>query len=440
MKHFRWLTVMIMLIAVPAFAQDDFDFARLSRLVESGRMEEAYHLADDYSDTYAGDVRFDFYYGIAAIGSGHVGVGVFALDRVLMQRPGLARARLEYARGLFLQGDDRRARRQFEIVLAQDPPTIVSGRIERYMVAIDRRADRYRTTVSGYIGTKFGFDGNVNRGPDARSVDLGFGTLLLDPQNLDQDDVFYGVDGGVNISRPVVPGLNLIASLVGSIHENEDESDFDTSRGRGRIGLRWIQDRHRVAGFFGAERFYLGGEGYQYSGEFLGNYRYRLGNRRSVHATVQTIQLRHDTVEELDSTLWFIGGGFSDSWKMTWNPRGRVTILFGQENAEENSRRALALAERDIIEFRGRFAATPAPEWELTSSVRWRSSEYETNTFPFTKTRDEDFYSMSVNLNWRLTAQWRIGPRIAYSRNDSNLDLFEYERNVAEIRARYTFF
>ena len=441
MDRLRWTVLAAMLAAMPVQAANGLSLDRLRGLVEAGRMEQAYELAADHLAEQSGNLRFDFYYGLAAVDTGHVGEGVFALERVLMRRPGLDRARLEYARGLFLQGDDRKAQRQFEIVLANDPPPAVVDRVERYLAAIERRADSYRATVTGHVGTAVGYDDNVNRAPESQLIDLGFGTLQLGSSSREQDAAFLEVNGRVDISRPLRPGLNVVASLRGDVRWHDDQSQFDTSRGGGRLGLRWTGGGHRLSGFLEGDRLYVGNDAYQSAGGLSGHYRYRLADRTALHGLARWTRLRYDDLGVLDSDLYQLGAGLSHGWRGAWNPHGRVTVLVGEEEPDDDSsRRARALAQRDIVELRGRFAVNPAPNWSLATSVRWRNSEYDTNTFPFTEARDEDYYRVRVDLDWQPTVHWRVGPFVSYSENDANIGLYDYERSVAGLEARYTFF
>ncbi|MDZ7748431.1 MAG: hypothetical protein U5K43_05965 [Halofilum sp. (in: g-proteobacteria)] len=210
---------------------------RLAELLDQGRFEAAWQLANENLAEHGGEPGFDFYYGLAAIETGRIAEAVFALERALIANPRLRTARLELARALFLQQDDLRARRQFEIVLAHQPPPTVVSAVERYLAAMDRRADRYRTTVTGWLETELGYDDNVNRAPDVDSVDLAFGTLLLDESQQGLESAFLRVAGDVQVSRPLRPGLNAIAGVGGEVRSLADESEFDTRLGRGRAGL-----------------------------------------------------------------------------------------------------------------------------------------------------------------------------------------------------------
>src|SRR5437660_10796565 len=104
----------------------------LRALLEQGKSAEAYALGRRHPEEL-GKPDFDFYYGIAAVDSGHAGEGVLALERYVVQYPENDRARLELARGYFVLGELVRAREEFESVLLTDPPPAVRAPIERVM-------------------------------------------------------------------------------------------------------------------------------------------------------------------------------------------------------------------------------------------------------------------------------------------------------------------
>ena len=72
----------------------------LRALLEQGRPADAYALGRSRSEEL-GKPEFDFYYGVAALDSGHAGEGVLALERYVVRFPDNDRARLELARGSF---------------------------------------------------------------------------------------------------------------------------------------------------------------------------------------------------------------------------------------------------------------------------------------------------------------------------------------------------
>ena len=78
-------------------------------LLEQGRAAEAYALGRRHPEEL-GKPEFDFYFGVAAVDTGHAGEGVLALERYIIRFPDNDRARLELARGYFVLGEMVRAR------------------------------------------------------------------------------------------------------------------------------------------------------------------------------------------------------------------------------------------------------------------------------------------------------------------------------------------
>jgi hypothetical protein len=76
----------------------------------------------------------------------------------------------------------------------------------------------------------------------------------------------------------------------------------------------------------------------------------------------------------------------------------------------------------------------------LRGSLEARASEYERAGLLFSDAREEQYYRALLALDWRPRANWRIGPRMQYTRNQSNIDLYEYERTEVQLRARYDFY
>ena len=92
-------------IAGAAFAAPADD---VKALIEKGDSAAAYALGKK-NPQELGIPVFDFYFGVAAVDSGHAGEGVLALERYVTNFPDNLQARLELARGYFVLGEDLRA-------------------------------------------------------------------------------------------------------------------------------------------------------------------------------------------------------------------------------------------------------------------------------------------------------------------------------------------
>ena len=110
----------------------------LRTLVQKGRSAEAY-AAGTRHPAELGDPDFDFYFGVAAIDSGHAAEGVVVLERYLARFPADDRARFNLARGYYALGELLRARQEFETVIKHRPAPDRRATIERFLDSIQAR-------------------------------------------------------------------------------------------------------------------------------------------------------------------------------------------------------------------------------------------------------------------------------------------------------------
>lgn len=433
-------SALCVLLLAPVAVYAAYNPERLADLVKSERYQDAHDYALEQRSEHEGELEFDLFYGIAAIQVGELKEGVFALERVVAAEPGFDRARLELARGYFLLEDDRRARREFEIVLAHDPPAAVRSQIEYYLQAMQRRADRYETTATGFVEIGGGYDSNVNSATSEDTVSTILGDVILADDSKERDDTFIRVEARGSVSHPLSPGFNLVAGAGLWDRSLSDESEFETGALDGNLGLLWRRERSRLLVSTQVQRFYLDGDAYR---DLLGlgaSYRHDVSDQLDFDVSARVTELDFEDLDDRDSTLTLIDAGISHRFEHARRPIVTAGLFFGTEEAEDDTTSAQANAQRDIYGVRAGLWLALAPRWTLRGSAEFRNSEYDEEDLLLGETRDEDYYALSVAADWRPSARWRIGPQLRYSRNDANTELHDYERTEAWVRARYEFY
>ena len=74
---------------------------QLAELIERQEHAKAHELAMQHVASEEGDPEFDFYYGLAALETGHAEEASFVFERLVALHPENDRFRLEYARALY---------------------------------------------------------------------------------------------------------------------------------------------------------------------------------------------------------------------------------------------------------------------------------------------------------------------------------------------------
>ena len=155
-------------------------------LIDAGRFEEAIVALRPLLAQAPVDANVFFLYGLASLEAAQrpgradddrdilLNEAIAAFRAMLVNAPGLVRVRLELARAFFLRGQDRLARRHFELVLASGVPEAVAAKVHQFLKLL--RARKRRT---GYFGTAIAPDSNLNAASDTEIIYIDvFGARL----------------------------------------------------------------------------------------------------------------------------------------------------------------------------------------------------------------------------------------------------------------------
>lgn len=119
-------------------------------LIRKSEFSAAYQLLEPFEADRAGDVEYDYLLGVAAIESGNLTRGAFALERVLAIKPNHKDARAEMAKAHYLLGEKDAAKAEFNNVLAQNPDAQTKKSIEKLLTAI-QKLEGSTTTFGAYL-------------------------------------------------------------------------------------------------------------------------------------------------------------------------------------------------------------------------------------------------------------------------------------------------
>lgn len=418
-----------------------FNFNILKSLFDSMKRKQAYAYARHHLPEMEGDPFFDYLYGVSAIDSGDANEGVFALERVLVSYPGDLVARLELARGYFVLQEYAQSKDAFEIVLKTNPPKHVRDTAESYLDQIRVSESRYRPTHSGFLEFTMGSDDNVNAGIDESTNFFGF---RFTPDSLSQDDNFTALTGAWNYAHPISPGNIFESSVTANVRKNLDLSQFDTNTLGASAGFTQIRASSKYKTSLVAQQFMLDGESYRTLAGINFDWQYTLSQQSSLTSTIQYTQLDYTDQPgqpSKDSSLSTLGVSFLQSFSAYLQPVFFATVSLSAEAADEsNSPSALANTERDITNIRTGVMLNFTNTLALEAGIGLQSSQYGGKSIirP-TITREDDYSSANLGLIWAFARKWRFDSRFNYTKNDSTLDLYDYERNVFEMTLNYTF-
>ncbi len=445
------------------FAQPQGPISQIAQLNAEGRSAEAYNLAIQQLAQLEGEPAFDLHYGVAAVDTGRASEGAFALERVLMNQPTNDYARLELGRAYFALEEDDRAEREFNQVLASNPPQEVVQNVQPYLRAIDNRRSKRETTIVANVELGSGYDSNILASPD---TDTFFIPLLADDATLassELDDVFYQFKGDVGVNHPFLPGTSFFARANMSLRENDegfrllDPSDPSSVVGLGRIfgygassGIRRERGAHNVSLSAEFNIMEIDKRGYRDSYGLRSSWRYAWSPLSSITFFGSANKFSHQDLPFKDSLMTMGGLTLQHQILAPMRPLLSIGGVLGDENAKNDDLPgALATADREIVGANASLALTPAPNWQLTLGYDISQNSYSgesLNALPSGSSSGDVFVKRNdTQKTFRLGLAWLPMDNVllkldgSTGQTDSNIAIFDYDRNQLIFSVRYTY-
>ena len=442
------LAFLLLSVAAPLDAQEArsrlgsasrIDEART--LVEGNRFTEALSilrpLAPDHPD---GPEQMEvlFLVGLAALGAAqhpetpaseqkdYLDEAIGAFHRILVAQPELVRVRLELARAFYVKGNDGLSRKEFERVLAENPPPPVAANIRRFLAVM-----RERRRWSGYVGMTMAPDSNINSASDGDVIYL-FG---LPFRRNEDDGARSGLGvvlwGGGEYEYPLSPNVRLLAGGGGSRTEYAGR-DFDQTFLFAHAGPRWLVGNRTEMSLLGSARRSWSGGDPQYRS--LGG-RFEMSHSLSRRVLVRTQssyhQREHDEAIHLDGPRSdFLLTGF---WQATPTMRLEATVGLTREQPESER-------YRNSGQLVGLGTSVDLPRGftvGLNGQYRWTNYEGSWGQFtPSGESRNDRTRTLSLSLYNRGFTIQGFSPKLVLTREsrESNAQLHDYQKTRAELR------
>ncbi len=428
--------LVVLSVLLPSIASAQFSLQELQQL-QRDDAGAAYTYAQKHRAEQEGNPGFDFYFGIAAIDTGNVSQGVFALERVLAAQPNNHMARLELARGYFILEEYERAREEFETVLAQKPPSSVVTKIDRFLNAIRSKEGRYRTTGNGFIQVGVGNDSNINTAPGNASIG---NNLVLTGDSVETEDAFSSLLANGSINTPMTANVALFGSASADVKVHADKDQFDNHALTARGGARLRTGQNHFQVDLQYQRFVFNDRDLRDLVALNGSWRRRTSARNQFSVFAQIAGLEYPDQPVRDSALYIIGGGYSQQFGGRYSPVLFASAYGGVENPDAAGTDAARVAERDLIGARVGAQVNSSRRSTLLLSVNLQHSDYGAPPLiGSTADRSDEYAGVEIDWTYLVNRTFRVSTELAYATNDSNDPVSEFDRTTVLLALRAEF-
>lgn len=419
----------------PAFADQVLDQAK--KLLEAKRPKEAFDLLRPLEAKRAGEIEYDYLLGIAALDAGDPQSAIFALERVLAVNPNYLQARAEIARAYFVVGEKEIARREFRTVQAQRPPDAARQTIDRYLSALEPQKTRFRA----YVEAALGWDSNVNSATSRSTIAIpAFGGAigLLDQTARRQSSWFGGLGAGASIDQALTEEWSLLGAASYAGKFNKDFDQFNTGQLDGSAGVRWARGANQLVGLVQGQMYWLDNDRYRNLYGGTAQWLHNLSPTQQLTVFGQYSKLRYPQPAQSpqDANRAVGGAAYSQAFASRFSPVAYVSGYIGHERPTSD---AFDYLENTPFGVRLGGQASFTPEAVVFGSAAYEHRGYYHPNPTFLVTREDDQFDFRLGLAYMFLPQWTVTPQVAYTKNNSNIDLNAYDRTVAGVTVRKDF-
>ena len=410
---------------------------QLKALIERQHAREAYELGLEHPELM-GDPLFDYVFGVAAVDSGRVSLGVLALERVLLTNPADDLARLELARAYFALGEFQRAREEFDEVKRHRPPPGVVKTVNQFLEGIKRKEGEYKVLWSAYGEFGLGYNSNVNAATAVDSIVLPYiGPVQLAASSRPLPSPFgVGALGG-SVSVPIDYDTHAFMNVNASTQKYSQADGYNLGGAVVTGGLRYNEgaNEYKVLAFGSLAQLSVvpvpntAGGGLEYSR--------RLNETESLLAGASAIRLGYPSdFVAYNSNLGTAMLGYRQVFPLVkWQPVLDLTATFAKQT-NISDRPDLG---RTLVGGNVQISFMPNTQTGISLGAGYAQSNYGSDDLLYQTNRSDGLISANAVIQYSLTKELSARAEFTYFNNLSNLGLYSYNQWTGALKLRYSY-
>lgn len=429
-------------LALPAFAQAPAHLNQAEQLVRTGQAAQAYALLAPEQFTQAGNPDFDYLFGLAALEAGQASTATLAFERVLAVTPDHGAARLDMGRAYAALGDLPRARQEFDLALALNPPPAARATIARYQAEMDAREQTPATRLTAYVEAGLGSDSNATQGPGSSTLFLPvFGVnFTLNTANQKTQDDFSQVNAGANLQLRLTDTISLYGGVDSKWRNYNQTTNFNSGSTDLRGGVQWQAGRNTWRAGVGYNDYRLDSQAYRTISSTGGEFQHALTPHQQLMTFGQYAQVRYgqNGQSSNDVNQWVLGAGWISQLATTWPAVLSLSAYIGNET-EADRTRPRTDGDKDFVGLRAGGQISLSTNLDMYATAGIQAGNYQRPNSLYLQQRTDDVYELTLGSIWRFAPAWSFKPQISWTHNQSNLPLNDYQRHELSLLVRRDF-
>jgi outer membrane usher protein FimD/PapC len=165
-----------------------------------------------------------------------------------------------------------------------------------------------------------------------------------------------------------------------------------------------------------------------------------LNAKTSVQIGASYLNFTYNDLDNKDAQEYNFSLGYNRQVPLFGTSLIMARLSFGEDKPDEDNNITQSTSER---EFWGSSLAHKIPLSNtivLTSTIAYQHSEYAADDLLFAVTREDETFSFDVTADWRLNKQWRLSGGAGWREQDSNIEIYNFDRMYGQVGIRYEYY
>lgn len=444
-------------VALPAAAQSDpplLDRAR--KLLADGNPKQAFVELAAAQSRLSGTPEFDYLLGVSALDSNRFEDAIIAFERVLAINPNHAGAQMDLGRAYFGLGSFDLAEAAFRSLKAQNPPPQALQAINQYLEAIQTRKGESRPGWTGFAELSIGYDSNLTGVPgDFGAAAQQSFNITVDPtgNSIKRSEAYFEALGSLEYSHPLGRGWGVFAGFGGRGRGYHRESDFNILAGDVRAGAflnagptQWrlsagYQDYNQDGAApttTGQARITNDRETSNVSLEW----KRLLDTRTQVGLGLIYSQVRFPTNPIDDFDQVYLGASLLRGFEGRGTPLLYLTGFISDDDAKNTFDDGVTTKSKNLAGLRSYFQYSLSPKLQVFNTLGFvyrKDKDAFARSTTVEKGKDT-FAEFGLGLTWMFRDKCAVRAQWSYTQNESNIDIYDFNRNEVSTAVRCDLF
>jgi hypothetical protein len=409
------------------------DIATIQLLLQQQNYQQAFKLAEAKKNEYEGDEQFDYIYALSAQANQQHDKAIFALERIIQQKPYSFSVRFALASSYFAIGNDKAAEVEF-LIVQQHAKAGDFPNLSRYLTAIEQHKKATKAHWIHHLGLGLGIDSNANSGVTSDSVNIPFfGDIPLFDSSKKISDTLLQTYWQSQYVKPI--NLNTAWFSLIKINYANYQQYSDMSRLYADLFLGWQskikQFNVNFTGFY--RPLWLSNERYvNYQGITTDISRKTAQNQRiglSVLAADLSFEQNNIAKRQVSISPWI-------EWTQKINRKHKLLLNWGDESPYSSK---LNYISRQFWGFGYQFNQIINQNHSLSLKFDYNKAVYQQQHPLFLQIRNDKLFKLSAVYQYNYSSKFQWFIEAMALKNQSNLPLYDYKRTLLTSSIQYQF-